>query len=64
MMKLYARTNPNLVMALAGGGSFLLIQLALSVVFHSRPTGYQWIGFLAVAMGMALASGGAKAEGE
>lgn len=64
MMKLYGRMNPNLAMALAGGGSFLCVQIALSAVFHSRPTQLQWLGFAAVAVGMAVASVAGKPEGE
>jgi drug/metabolite transporter (DMT)-like permease len=62
MMKLYTRMNPNLALALAGGGAFLVTQLALALVFHSRPTGLQWVGFAAVGAGMALASFAAKPE--
>ncbi|HEY3379549.1 MAG TPA: hypothetical protein VGL77_18895 [Armatimonadota bacterium] len=58
MMKLYARMNPNLAMALAGGGAFLCIQLALSLLFHSRLTQLQWIGMVTVTVGMMLASSG------
>jgi len=56
LMKLYARMNPNLVMALAGGGAFLAIQLALALAFSSRPTALQWAGYVMVAAGMAVAS--------
>ena len=55
MMKLYARMNPNLALALAGGGAFVCVQLALALGFHSRPTPVQWVGFAAVGAGMAVA---------
>ena len=56
LMKLYARMNPNLAMALAGGGAFLAIQLVLAAVFSSRPTLPQWGGYVMIAVGMGLAS--------
>lgn len=56
LMKLYARMNPNLAMALAGGGAFLGVQFALAVVFGSRPSGWQWTGYTMVALGMGMAS--------
>ena len=63
MMKLYARLDPNLAMALAGGGSFVCIQLALAACFGPRPTMQQWVGVALVAVGMVVASLGARTEG-
>lgn len=56
LMKLYARMNPNLALALGGGGAFLLSQLVLSWAFESRLLVSQWIGLLLITAGMALAS--------
>jgi len=55
-MKLYSRMNANLAMAWAGGGAFLAIQVALALVFRTRPTSAQWLGYALIAMGMGLAS--------
>ncbi len=56
LMKLYARMNPNLALALGVGGSFLFSQFVLSWVFESRLLVSQWIGFLLITAGMVLAS--------
>jgi len=62
LMKLYARMDPNLTMALAGGGAFLAIQFALAAVFSSRPALPQWGGYAMIAAGMVLASVAAPAK--
>jgi len=56
LMKLYARMNPNLALALGAGGAFLFSQFVLSWVFESRLMVSQWIGLLLITAGMALAS--------
>jgi multidrug transporter EmrE-like cation transporter len=56
MMKLYERLNVNIAMAIGGGGTFLLAQLALAVVFHSRLAPLQWAGIAMVGVGMGLAT--------
>ena len=56
LMKLYARMNANLAMALAGGGAFLAVQFALATGFGSRPTAWHWTGYIMVALGMGMAS--------
>ena len=56
MMKLYERLNANIAMALGGGATFLLVQLALAVTFHSRLSPLQWGGIVTVGIGMALAA--------
>lgn len=56
LMKLYARMNANLAMAIAGGGAFLAVQIALALVFHTRPSVPQWLGYAMVAGGMAVAT--------
>ena len=54
MMKLYERLNANLAMAIGGGATFLLVQLALAVAFNSRLSLLQWGGIAAVGIGMAM----------
>lgn len=56
LMKVYAQMNPHIALALAGGGSFILAQIAIAIVFHSRPTPMQWVGIIAMAAGMAVTS--------
>ena len=58
LMKLYQRMDPNTALALGSAGGFLGAQLFLALVFHARPTVLQWTGFVAVAVGMALATAG------
>jgi drug/metabolite transporter (DMT)-like permease len=62
MMRLYARMDANMALALAGGGAFIAVQVALALVFGGRPTMAQWLGFVLVAAGMALSSLGAKPQ--
>ena len=57
-MMLYKRLNPNLALALAGGGAFVCAQLGLALIYHSRPTLVQWLGLSVVAVGMVLATVG------
>jgi multidrug transporter EmrE-like cation transporter len=56
LMKLYARMNANLAMAIAGGGAFLCVQIALAITFHLRPTIPQWFGYALIAGGMVIAT--------
>jgi len=56
MMKLYTRLNPNIANTIAGAGTFILVQLALGILFHSRPTPLQWVGIVAVCAGSAIVS--------
>ena len=61
MMKIYERMNANIALTIAGGGTFLLVQVAMAAVFGSRLTVWQWAGIVAVAVGMAVAGmGGPK----
>ena len=55
MMKIYERMNVNIAMTIAGGGTFLLVQLIMAGLFKSRMNGWQWAGILAVAAGMMIA---------
>lgn len=50
--------NANIAAALAGGGSFLAIQLALATVFRSRLSPQQWSGIALSAVGLLLAGWG------
>ncbi len=50
MMQIYQRMNANVGLAIAGGGSFLLVQLALFICFDGRLNVMQWLG-----IGMILA---------
>jgi multidrug transporter EmrE-like cation transporter len=56
LMKLYSRLNPNLAMALGGGGAFLVVQCTLALVFASRPTSLHWLGYAMIGIGMGLAT--------
>ena len=54
MMTAYKLMNPNIALGICGGGSFLLAQLALAVVFKSPVSLSQWGGVAAIAGGMIL----------
>jgi drug/metabolite transporter (DMT)-like permease len=56
LMRLYARMDVHVALAIAGGGAFLAVQAALALAFGGRPTALQWAGFLLVAAGMVLAT--------
>ncbi|HEY3397019.1 MAG TPA: hypothetical protein VGM19_05095 [Armatimonadota bacterium] len=64
-MKVYGlmKAHPNVVLALATGGSFLFAQLAMAYFFPSRFTVAQIAGLATVGVGMVLAAGGASAGG-
>ena len=55
VVRLYARMNVNLAALLVNGGSFLLFQTACWFFFATRLTVLQWVGILAVLVGMVLA---------
>jgi drug/metabolite transporter (DMT)-like permease len=57
-MKLYTRMDAALAMGLGIGGAFLFSQLALTAVFHVRPSGLQWLAYGMIAGGMILAAFG------
>ena len=62
MMGIYQRMNANVGMAVACGGSFVLVQLALFALCDGRLTGLQWAGIAAIVLGIAVTSlGGATA---
>lgn len=58
LMKLYTLMQVNLAGAIAGGGTFVLVNIALVLVFRERLTVIQYSGLLAVALGIALVSYG------
>jgi len=58
LMLLYKTINPNVAFGIAGGGAFLLSQIALAIIFSSKVTTIQWAGIVAIVLGMmALAMG-------
>lgn len=52
MMQIYQRMNANVGMAIAGGGSFLLVQLALFFCFDGRLNAAQWLGIAMILAGI------------
>lgn len=64
LVALYKQMNQSVAFGLAMGGAFLAAQLALFVVFRPTTTLTQWIGALAICVGMVLlAAGGPRAAG-
>jgi multidrug transporter EmrE-like cation transporter len=62
MMNIYQRMNANVGMAIACGGSFVLVQLALFVLFDGRLTGLQWAGLITILVGITITTlGGTSA---
>jgi drug/metabolite transporter (DMT)-like permease len=58
LMKLYTLMQVNLAGAIAGGGTFILAQIALVLVFRERLTVIQYAGLLAITFGIVLVSYG------
>lgn len=56
LMGVYARMNVNLAMVLATSGTFVLVQSAFWIVYHSPLTWLQCLGIGLVAVGTAMAS--------
>jgi multidrug transporter EmrE-like cation transporter len=54
LVRLYARMNVNLAMLLAGGGGFIIFQVALWLIYHVQLTLAQWAGILMVLAGMVM----------
>lgn len=61
MMQIYQRMNANVGMAIACGGSFVLVQLALFLLFDGRLTLVQWVGIAAIVLGILTTTLGGKA---
>ncbi len=58
LMLIYKEMNPNIALGIAAGGAFLLSQIVLWLIFKSNVALTQWIGIIAIALGMvALAVG-------
>lgn len=51
-------STPNVVAALAGGGAFVLSQVALAGVFKSRLNARQWTGIAVATAGLVLVGWG------
>jgi drug/metabolite transporter (DMT)-like permease len=62
VMKIYSVMQVNLAAAIAAGGAFVAIQLALIFVYRERLTGVQYAGLLAIAAGIVLVSAGKTPE--
>jgi multidrug transporter EmrE-like cation transporter len=61
LMLLYRTMNPNVALGLGIGGGFLLAQVVVAALFHSRVSLLQCAGILAIAAGMLmLTAGGAR----
>jgi small multidrug resistance pump len=58
LMLVYKSINPNIALGICGGGSFLLAQLALALVFKSEVSFVQWGGVLAIVAGIILLAAG------
>jgi len=56
MMQIYQRMHANVGMAIACGGSFVLVQVGLCLCFDGRLSGLQWIGIAAILAGIAVTS--------
>ncbi len=62
LMQLYKSLHPNVALGIAVGGSFLLSQVVLMLVFKSRVLPLQWAGIAAIVVGMLALAGGATRE--
>jgi hypothetical protein len=56
LIQLYKLMNPNLALALGGGGGFIAAQLAMVLVFRTNVTVLQYVAMLFIAAGMAMFS--------
>ena len=58
LMVIYKAMNPNVALGIGMGGSFLLSQLALALVFKSEVSFSQWGGVFAIVAGVILLAAG------
>ena len=58
LMATYKVMNPNVALGIGVGGSFLLSQLALALVFKSEVSFWQWGGVFAIVAGVILLAAG------
>lgn len=61
LMLLYKQMNPNLALAIGTGGGFLAAQAALALIFRVPLVPQQYVGAVAIAIGMMLFALGTKA---
>ena len=54
LMMVYKAMNPNIALGICGGGSFLLSQVVLALVFKSPVSLTQWGGVAAIVVGMVM----------
>ena len=54
LMLIYNNMNPNVALGIAIGGSFLFCQIALSLVFKVKIFPIQWLGIVAILVGILL----------
>jgi len=52
LMLMYKAINPNIALGIGTAGAFLLSQLMLALVFKSKLTTAQWVGIIAITVGM------------
>ncbi|MEI8246208.1 MAG: hypothetical protein WCI51_10280 [Lentisphaerota bacterium] len=64
LMMVYKSMNPNIALAICGGGAFLLSQLVMAIVFRSQVSLTQWLGVFAIVIGMAMLAIGKPAGGD
>ena len=60
MMQIYQRMNANLAMAVGGGLTFVLVQLALYAGFDGRMTATQWAGIAVILAGTLITTLGGE----
>lgn len=61
MMKIYGCMQANVAMTIAGGGTFLMVQIAMLFAFHERLERLQYAGIVLVMIGMMVVSLGSRA---
>ncbi len=52
LMLLYREVNPNIALAIASGGAFLITQVILFLTFKTNVSQMQWVGVMAMVAGM------------
>jgi multidrug transporter EmrE-like cation transporter len=57
-MLVYKAIHPNVALALATAGSFVLSQIALVVFFKSELVPMQWAGMMVIVIGIVMLSNG------
>ena len=62
LMYVYRVMNPNVALALATAGAFLLSQIGLSVAFKAQVSMWQIIGILTIVAGVVMVSMGQQKQ--